>query len=424
MTIRIYNAKILPMGDRTDVFDGEIHVENGVITYLGEVSPLAERYFDREIDAQGNLVMPGFKDCHAHTPMTFLRSYADDLPLQEWLFNRVFPMEAKLSAEAAYTFTKLGIMEYLSSGITTSFDMYFHPEMIAKAAIDSGFRLVLCGAVDGEPENVEKLRAFYDKFSNMHELVSYRLGFHAEYTASYELMVEIGKLANELKKPVFTHCSETEREVRECVEKYGKTPVELFDSVGLFNYGGAGFHLVHTTENDMEILKKRNVGVVTNPASNAKLASGIAPICDYLEKRISVSIGTDGAASNNCLDMFREMFLVTALQKLQRKDASACDAIEVLKMATTNGARMLGLDDCDCLATGKKADLIIIDLHQPNMQPLNNIAKNVVYSASKSNVKLTMVNGRVLYEDGKYFIGENAEAVYAQANKLMEAIKA
>ena len=423
MTIRIYNAKILPMGDRADVFDGEIQITDGVITYVGEVSPLNEQYFDREIDANGNLVMPGFKNCHTHTPMTFLRSYADDLPLQEWLFNRVFPMEGKLSPQAAYTFTKLGIMEYLSSGITTSFDMYFHPEMIAKAAVDTGFRLVLCGAVDGAPENVNKLRENYEKFSKLDELISYRLGFHAEYTASYDLLVEVGKLANELKKPVYMHCSETEREVKECVDKYGKTPVELFDSVGIFNYGGAGFHLVHTTENDMNILKSKNVGVVTNPASNAKLASGIAPICDYIEKGISVAIGTDGAASNNCLDMFREMFLVTGLQKLQRKDAAACDAVEVLRMATTNGARMLGLDECDSLAAGKKADLIILDLHQPNMQPLNNIVKNVVYSGSKANVKLTMINGKVLYEDGKYFIGEEAEAVYSEANRLMETFR-
>ena len=201
------------------------------------------------------------------------------------------------------------------------------------------------------------------------------------------------------------------------------TPTAYLDSLGIFNYGGTTFHCVHMTDEDLDICKKRNISVVTNPGSNTKLASGVARINDMLKWGINLGIGTDGPASNNCLDMFREMFLVTGLGKLKEKDAAAIDANDVLYMATTGGAKAMGLTDCDTLKEGKLADLIMIDLHQPNMQPLNNIAKNIVYSGSKQNVKLTMVNGKVLYEDGKFYIGEEPEAIYAKANEIIQEFK-
>ncbi len=176
------------------------------------------------------------------------------------------------------------------------------------------------------------------------------------------------------------------------------------------------------TDEDIAVFKKRGLSVVTNPGSNTKLASGIAPIQKFLDAGINVAIGTDGPSSNNCLDMFREMFLVTGLAKLISQDASAVDAMEVLKMATVGGAKAMGLTDCDVLAPGKEADLIMLDLHQPNMQPLNNIAKNIVYSGSKQNVKLTMIHGRILYEDGSYRIGQDPEEIYAKANEIIQRI--
>ena len=173
----------------------------------------------------------------------------------------------------------------------------------------------------------------------------------------------------------------------------------------------------------MDLFARKGLHIITNPGSNTKLASGVAPITRFLEKGINVGIGTDGASSNNCLDMFREMFLTTGLAKLREKDASAVDAEEVLKMATVNGARAMGLHDCDILAEGKKADIIMIDLHQPNMQPLNNIQKNIVYSGSKQNVKLVMIDGTVRYEDGTFFIGEDPEEVYRRANAIIERMR-
>ncbi|MBQ9385238.1 MAG: amidohydrolase family protein, partial [Ruminiclostridium sp.] len=239
-------------------------------------------------------------------------------------------------------------------------------------------------------------------------------------TTSPELMKQLSDLANRRKLPVFVHSSETKKEVDECIGRYGKTPTEYLDSIGMYNYGGGGYHCVWMSERDFEIYKEKKLFAVTNPASNLKLASGIAPITRYLKEGIPVAIGTDGPASNNCLDMFREMFLVTGLQKVKEYDAEACDAAEVLKMACVNGAHAMRLYDCDTLAVGKKADIIEIDLHQPNMQPLNNIAKNIVYAGSKQNVKRTMVNGKLLYENGEFFVGEDPETIYEKANIIIK----
>ncbi len=421
MKIRFYNAKILTMNGNSDIIEGELHTENDRISHIG--APMNGGEFDREIDVKGNLLMPGFKNAHTHTAMTFLRSYADDLPLQEWLYNRVFPMEAKLTPEYVYWLSRLGILEYLTSGITANFDMYMKTDAIADASIDSGFRTVLCDSINNFGGTIEQMEKDYDKFSTINPLISYHLGFHAEYTTSLELMKELSELANRRKLPVFVHNSETDNEVKGCIERYGKTPTELFDDIGLYNYGGGGYHCVWMSEKDHEIFKKRGLYAVTNPASNLKLASGIAPITRYLNDGVSVAIGTDGPASNNCLDMFREMFLVTGLQKVKDYDAEACSAEEVLKMACVNGARAMKLDDCDCLAVGKKADLIEIDLNQPNMQPLNNIVKNIVYAGSKQNVKLTMVDGKILYENGEFFVGENVDTIYRKANEIIAAMK-
>lgn len=425
MNIRFYNVRLITMKGGVKVEEGELWVKGSRIAYVGaeNAENAAKENWDREINGKGNVLMPGFKNAHTHSAMTFLRSYADDMPLQDWLFKQVFPMEDKLRPEHIAPLTKLAIMEYLTSGITSNVDMYFFRDEIARAAIETGFRTVLQGTVGGDASGVECLKEEYAHFKDMHELVSYQLGFHAEYTASSELMEGIAALANEYKLPVFTHNSETKSEVEGCIERHGMTPTAYFDSLGMFNYGGTTFHCVHMTDEDLDICKKRNMSVVTNPGSNTKLASGVARINDMLKRGINLAIGTDGAASNNCLDMFREMFLVTGLGKLRENDAAAIDADAVLYMATTGGAKALGLTDCDTLEEGKLADLVMIDLHQPNMQPLNNIAKNIVYSGSKQNVKLTMVNGKVLYESGEFFIGEDPETVYARANEIIEEFK-
>ena len=191
------------------------------------------------------------------------------------------------------------------------------------------------------------------------------------------------------------HNSETKREVAECRERYGKTPIQLMDSLGLFEYGGAGHHIVYADEKDMQILKDKHIYVVTNPSSNVKLASGIAPLKEYLEYGIPIAIGTDGPASNNSLNFFKEMYLAAGLQKIKYNDAAALEPIEILRMACVNGAKLLGLTDCDSIAVGKQADLILIDLLKPNMQPMNHLVNNLVYSGSNDNIIMNMIAGNI-----------------------------
>lgn len=423
MKTRIYHARILTMEPGTEIIEGEIQIDGERIVYVGPEKPQQGEKWDREIDAQGNVVMPGFKNSHTHSAMTFLRSFADDLPLQEWLYEQVFPMESKLTEEDVYWCAILANMEYLTSGITSNFDMYLKNEANARASRDTGFRTVLCGSINDFGGTVGEIEEEYLHFNDFDPLISYQLGFHAEYTTKKEILEEMAALSQKQKAPVYTHNSETRKEVEGCVERYGVTPTVLFDQLGLLEYGGGGFHCVHMTEQDLEICRDKKIWVVTNPASNMKLASGIAPIQKMLDQGIGLAIGTDGPASNNCLDMFREMFLVTALQKLQEEDAAAMDAMEVLRMATVGGAHAMCLPECDTLAAGKYADLIMIDLQQPNMQPLNHIAKNLVYSGSKQNVKLTMVNGKILYEDGQFRIGVDPAEVYQRVNASIERMR-
>ena len=395
----------------------DVYVDKNRIVSVG-----TELEADTVYDLKGNLLMPAFKNAHTHSAMTFARSYADGLPLHEWLNTKIFPLEAKLTAQDVYDLSMLAFLEYLTSGTSACFDMYYFPEAMAKASVDLGFRTVMCCAVNNFKESVEKLEEYYNTYNNYDELVSYKLGFHAEYTTSREIMEDIAALVEKYKSPLFVHSCETKSEVEGCIERYKKTPTELFNELGLFNYGGAGFHSVWVTDSDLDIYKEKGVWAVINAGSNCKLASGIAPVTKMMKKGVNLAVGTDGPSSNNALDMFREMYLITATQKLNDNDAAACDADEVLKAATIGSAHCMGLYDCDVIDEGKLADLIVIDLHRPNMQPIVNITKNLVYSGSKDNVLMTMVNGKILY-DNREFVGIDAEAIYARAQAVYERIK-
>lgn len=426
MNIELKNARILTMKDGEDIYEGSLYTQDDRIVYVGrdDADILPEGYrTDRTIDCRGNLLMPGFKNAHAHSGMSVLRSLADDMPLSDWLNKQIFPREAKLDADMIYDATQLSVLEYLTSGITACFDMYLTPESIARSYKDMGFRGVLCGNLNNFSSSVEHTREMYEKLNSYDPLISHKIGFHAEYTCSRELLENFAAMAHEVGAPVYTHLSETADEVQGCVDRYGVTPLRFLDSLGIFDFGGGIFHGVYIAEDEFEILKDKKISVVTNPGSNTKLASGIAPIDRYIKEGIELAIGTDGPASNNCLDMFREMFLVTGLAKLRESDASAVDAAEVLKMATVGGARTMGLDDCDVLAPGKQADIIMIDLDQPNMRPLNNIPKNIVYSGSKSNIYMTMIAGEILYYDGKFSDRYDVERIYARAEEIIDTIR-
>ncbi len=423
MNIRFFNVKLMTMAEGMEIIpEAELWVVDGAVAYAGaadeapeaggEAAWAAPIKWDRQIDGKGNLLLPGFKNAHTHSAMTFLR-------LADWLNRQVFPMEAGLTPEDIYHLCKLAILEYLTSGITANFDMYKAPLQIARASADCGFRTVICGALNDFTSSLEAEEEQYVNLNRFHPLVSYQMGFHAEYTTGEELLKGLAGLAGKYHAPVFTHNSETASEVEGCLRRHNATPTVYLDSLGMFEYGGGGYHCVHMSREDLEIFQKKGLYAVTNPASNLKLASGIAPVAKMLEMGINLAIGTDGPASNNCLDMFREMFLVTGLGKFREQDAAAIPAGEVLRMAAVQGARAMGLWDCDCLAEGKRADLVMIDLNQPNMQPENNLGKNLVYSGSKQNVKLTMVDGKILYEDGEFFVGELPERIYRKANEII-----
>ncbi len=430
MNIRLYHAKILTMEKNRPVFDGEVWIKNEKIVCVPEQAELVNGWnsglpkikWDVELDCKGNLLMPGFKDAHTHSAMTFLRSYADDVPLQEWLQEKVFPLEEKLTGEDIYELTKLAVLEYLTSGITSIFDMYLKPDAVAESCIDMGMRCVLTSGLNDFTSSVEEMEEQYLKWNKADPLISYQLGFHAEYTTSKELIYRIAQLAHKYRAPVYTHLAETKREVEQCKEKYGMTPAMFLDMMGIFEFGGGGYHCVHMTEGDMEVFRRRRLFVITNPASNMKLASGIAPLADYGKRKIPVAVGTDGAASNNALDMFREMYLAAGLSKLRENDPAGLDAERVLRMATVNGAKAMRLPKADVLAKGKLADLVLIDLHQPNMQPVHNIRKNLVYSGSKANVLMTMINGKILYREGEFNVGENPEKIYEKCDRIVKRI--
>ena len=425
MKIRFYNASVLTEAGK-DIFSGEVHTDGDKITYVG--TGKKDGQFDREINLNGNLIMPSFKNAHTHSAMTFLLSYSDDLPLNDWLFKQVFPMEDKLTPDDVYELTKLAALEYFSGGTTAAFDMYFFPDSIAQAAIDTGLRLVLCGAVSGGDNQADydsalsRLEDYVVRFNSLNPLVSFKMGFHAEYTTHISILKGIAELAKKYKQPLYTHNSETANEVQGCIERHGMTPTALMESLGMFEYGGGGFHCVHMTDEDLDIFKKRGLYVVTNPCSNCKLASGIAPLAKMNEMGINLAIGTDGPASNNALDMFREMYLASVLQKVRENDASAMPAGAVLRAATSGGALAMGLNDCVTLSEGSKADMVVIDMNRPNMQPVNNVQKNLVFAGTRDNVKMTVANGVIVYEDGK-FPTLDAEKIYAKANEIMAVKK-
>lgn len=420
MKIRFYNGNVMTMNPSNDIFYGEVHTEDDKITYVGKETKGGS--FDRQVDLKGGVTMPGFKDCHCHSPMTLFRNYADDLPLDEWLYDKIFPLEAKLTGESVYWGTLLAVLEYLSGGITAVCDMYFLDEWLMKAMADGGMRCVFVKGMSDNgkftPETLAACERNYCKLNGMSHLVRYDLGVHAEYTASRQLLKGAAELSAKLGEPVSIHLSESKKEVADCVAKYGDRPAFEVAKYGLFDRGGMAYHCVYLDRDEMRLLASKKVTAVINPASNLKLANGVAPVTDMLEEGLNVAIGTDGPASNNGLDMFREMYLTSVLQKGRTGNPAAMPAETVLKMATVNGAKAMRLYDCDCLAVGKQADMIVLDLDRPNMRPLANLQKSIVFSADRTNVRMTVVAGRILYEDGKFYTDIPAEEIYRRCEQI------
>lgn len=405
MKILIENAHIIPMtGKNEQISNGYVVIEDSLIKSMG-AGQAPEGEYDKRIDANNYLMIPGFINTHTHAAMTLLRGYADDLPLMEWLENKIWPMEAKLNDEKIYWGTKLAIVEMIKSGTTTFVDMYFSMNHVAQAVEETGIRAVLSRGKIGVAPNAEiALEESIDFIKNWHKKADGRVtcmfGPHAPYTCPPEYLKRIVALAGDLDVGINIHVAETNSEIADIKNQCGATPVALLEEIGLFERDVLAAHCVHLTEDDMNILKKYNVGVAHNPESNMKLASGIAPVPEMLEKGITVALGTDGASSNNNLDMLQEMRSAAFLHKVNKMDTTIIPAYTALEMATLNGAKALKMnEEIGQIKVGMKADMILINNNSAHMTPQYDAVANIVYSAQASDVDTVIINGNIIMEN-------------------------
>ncbi len=404
----IKNVTVIPMTGQDDkITSGEIGIEGDKISFVGPVGTAPANWGAEEvIDAAGMVAMPGFVNTHTHAAMTLLRSYADDLPLMEWLSTRIWPLEERLTADDVYWGTMLCMLEMIKSGTTTFADMYFYMDEVAKAVEVCGVRACLSRGMIGVAPTaqlaLEETDEFIAKWNGAAGgRITTMVGPHAPNTCPPEYLEKVIKLAQKHNVGAHIHLAETKAEFDDIRKNYGKTPIELVNDVGLLDLPVLGAHCVHLTQEDIKILKEKSVGVAHNPESNMKLASGIAPIPQLLAEGVTVGLGTDGAASNNNLDMLEEMRSAALLHKVNSGDAKAIPAYQALEMATVNGAKILGLTDVGMLKTGYKADIILIDFEKPHLYPKHDIYAHTVYSAQSSDIDTVIIDGRVVMKHGK-----------------------
>ncbi|HHW01922.1 MAG TPA: amidohydrolase [Thermoanaerobacterales bacterium] len=405
MNILIKNAALISMDGKDEpVKNVNVAIEKDKIKYIGDVPK--DFYAEKVIDARENLIMPGLVNGHTHVAMSLFRNYADDLPLMDWLKTRIWPVEEKLTEDDVYWGSMLGVVELIRSGVTCFSDMYFFMEETAKAVEESGIRAVLARGLVGsdDDDGGSRFKETRELYRNWHNGAGGRIkvmaGPHAPYTCSPGYLKKVIELAKELNVGIHIHLSESADEVEESLKNYGKSPVRHVYDLGLFDVPTVAAHCVHVSDEDIDILAENMVSVVNNPTSNLKLASGFAPVEKMIRRGVNVALGTDGPASNNNLNMFEEMNLAAIVNKSINRDATSIPAITAVKMATVNGARALGLEkEIGSIEIGKKADLIIIDIHKPHFYPRHNIISSLAYSAQASDVKTVIVDGEIVMED-------------------------
>lgn len=387
--------------------DMYVGVKGDTISYIGKKKP--EEDFDEEINGKNRLLMPGFYNAHAHSPMALMRGYGENLVLQDWLETKIFPFEDKLDSNAVYWGTMLCMAESLKYGIVSSSDMYyFIPDMV-KAVYDSGMKANISRSIanpmgipyDELPSIAEARESLkYHGYADGRVLIDTSL--HAEYTNNIETATRLAEFTKEAGAIMHVHCSETKFEHDECIKRHGKTPAQFLNDCGLFDGPALAAHCVWCEPDDLEIFAEKGVSVATNPMSNLKLASGIANVPAMMSRKINVAVGTDSVASNNSLNFFEEMKAAAALAKVRVKDPTVVTPKEVLMMATLNGAKAQGRTDCGTLAAGKKADMIMLRTDVPNMHPVHNMVNNLVYAGDSGDIVMTIVDGKILYNNGEY----------------------
>jgi len=402
-----------------------VYVSDGVIASVS-VAPEGFKP-DKTYHGAGKMLIPGLINAHSHASMSILRNSADDILFNDWLFGRVMPLEINLTADDCYWGMMLSAMEMLRSGTTAFIDMYYFVDAVARAADESGMRAILSRGLVGDSDfpsaGEERLREALDAIEKWkgRKNLGFMLAPHAPYTCDEGYQREVAAEAKRLGLPINTHLSESLDEIDTIREKYGCSPIELFEKNGLLTDTTVAAHCVHLTDGDIEILARLGVHVATNPVSNLKLANGVAPVMKMLKAGINVALGTDGAASNNTVNMFRELSMLSLIHKGVNYDAQAISAIEGITMATKNGALAMGRSDIGEIKPGNLADLVILDLDRPNMQPLNDPIAALVYSANGSEVETVIVGGNVLM-DNREFLTIDSEKVVYEVSKTCERI--
>lgn len=422
---------VLTMDEADTVIEGgEIAVEDDKIVHVGPAGSFAGFKPDRTIGGDKMLAMPGFVNCHTHASMTLLRGYADDLPLMEWLKDKIWPLEDKMTADDIFWGAMLCCLEMVKSGTTTFADMYMYMDRVAEAVEKTGMRAVLSrgliGSAPHSEEALEQSREFIKAYNGYAAgRVTCMYGPHAPYTCPPDYIKKVMEYAAADGVGLHIHLAETRTEYEQIKDKYGQTPIQLMDSIDLFEMPVLAAHCVHLDDTDIEILAAKKVGIAHNPQSNMKLASGVAPVQKLVAAGAVVGLGTDGAASNNNQDMLEEMRSATLLQKAVTGDATALPASTVLAMATREGARVLGLQqEVGVLQAGYKADLILIDMDKPHLYPLHNPLAHVAYAASAADVDTVVIDGKVVMEGRKFLPGDEEEICAKAAESARRLLQA
>ncbi len=406
MGIVIENALVvLPEGSEDVIQETSLYIEGDKIAGIGDMP--AGFTADKVIDGTDKLVIPGLINCHTHSYMSFMRNVADDLSFMDWLFGTIDPIEQQMTDEDTYWGANLAIIEMMKSGTTCFNDMQMNIHQTTRAVKESGMRAVICRGLVGsgnDEAGQSRLRQAYEERDAAKDCdrLTFKLGPHAPYTCDDEFLKIVAAEAKKEKMGIHVHLSESESEISQIQEKYGCTPIALAEKCGIFDVPAIAAHCVQVTDEDIAILKRKNVSVVTNPASNMKLGNGFAPIAKMLDAGIKVCLGTDGAASNNCLNLFHELSLLTLIHKGTGKTPQCVSAKEGFRIATINGAKALGLEkEIGSIEVGKKADLAILDLNTPSLTPRNNLIAGLSYSANGSEVDTVIINGQITMENRK-----------------------
>lgn len=425
MTILIKNISYLDIEKEKIIDHADIFIEGSIIKKIGENLKLDA---DEVLDGENKLLTPGFVNAHTHLGMSYFRNYADDLALMDWLENEIWPIEAKLNKEDIYWSSMLSIIENIKSGVTSFCDMYYEMDRVGDAAIESGIRGVLTrGMTDVDGKGEEKLEEFDALYKNYQNKCGGRIKVvpapHAIYTCSTEFLKEIAKRSLErYDSLIHIHLSETLTEVENSKKEYGMTPIEYVNTLGLLDSQIIAAHCVHITDEEIELVKNKRFYPVYNPSSNLKLASGFTPVDKMLKKNIKLALGTDGDSSNNNQDFVEEMHIGGIVNKAVTMNEKAVPAIEILKMATVNGAEALGFERLGLIKEDYLADLTIFDLNSNSFTPRNNLISALVYSANSSDVESVICDGKFIMRDRK-ILNVDEEKVRQVVNKRWEDIK-